>query len=82
MHNKRATGFHRYAGDVEEYNAAADKVMNAAGVPMIDLHRFTLGLKLGQAVYSDHVHFPEAVRKQQADFIGGKVGELCESVKA
>lgn len=71
VHNKIQKGFHRFSADVIAYNAAADEVMNAANVPMIDLHKFTLDLGLGPAVFSDHVHYPEATREKQAAFIAG-----------
>lgn len=73
IHNQRATGFHRYSADVEAYNEVADTVMKAGGIQTIDLYNFTLSLDLGSAVFSDHVHFPEPVRKKQADFIASKL---------
>jgi lysophospholipase L1-like esterase len=69
VHNRHATGFHRFAADCEAYNQAADRIMTEAGIPIIDLHRFTLNL--GADLYCDHVHFREDVCKQQAAFIAG-----------
>ncbi len=70
-HNRISTAFHRHAADLAAYNAAADAVMRAHGVPVIDLYSFTRNL--GGDLYRDHVHFREDVRAQQAAFIAGWV---------
>ena len=69
VHNSRDVGFHRFIADLDAYNAIADAIMRAAGVPIIDLHTFTLNL--GDDLYCDHVHFHEPLRAQQAAFIAG-----------
>ena len=69
VHNVRVKGFHRFAADCAAYNEAADRSMAEAGVPMIDLHTFTVNL--GPDLYCDHVHFTEPVRERQAAFIAG-----------
>lgn len=70
VHNRRpGMAFHRFAADVEAYNAAADAIMREAGVPGIDLFAFTG--RLGPDLFCDHVHFHEAVREKQAAFIAG-----------
>ena len=71
VHNRPGMAFHRFAADCDAYNAAADAVMAAAGVPVIDLHTFTRNL--GPDLYCDHVHFYEQVREKQAAFIAGWV---------
>jgi lysophospholipase L1-like esterase len=72
VHNTRpGMTFHRFAADCAAYNAVADEVMAAAGVPTIDLHSFTASL--GGEVYCDHVHFHEAVREKQGAYIAGWV---------
>ena len=71
VHNHAGMAFHRFAADCEMYNAAADDVMAAAGVPMIDLYTFTRNL--GPDLYCDHVHFHEHVREKQGAFIAGWV---------
>jgi hypothetical protein len=74
VHNKPGMGFHRFAADVHAYNDAADAVMEARGVPSIDLHAFTLNLATapdGRDLYCDHVHFPPEIREKQAAFIAG-----------
>ncbi len=72
VHNARpGIAFHRFAADCDAYNRAADEVMAASGVPVIDLHSFTLAL--GPELYCDHVHFVEPVREKQAAFIAGWV---------
>jgi lysophospholipase L1-like esterase len=70
VHNARPNmTFHRFAADVDAYNAAADAVMAAAGVPVIDLFSFTRNL--GPDLFCDHVHFTEPVRRLQATFLAG-----------
>jgi lysophospholipase L1-like esterase len=63
--------FRRYAADNERYNQLADRVMTAAGVPMIDLNGFTRRLGSDEELFCDHVHFQEPARKLQAAFIAG-----------
>jgi hypothetical protein len=69
--NQPHMAFHRFAVDCDAYNAgAADAIMKAAGVPMIDLYTFTC--TLGPDLYCDHVHFQEPVpARRQAAFIAG-----------
>ncbi len=69
IHNTPDKGIHRFAADVAACNAVADRVMLAAGVPVIDLHTFTQNL--GPNLYCDHVHFHEHIREKQAAFIAG-----------
>ncbi|MEZ4867219.1 MAG: GDSL-type esterase/lipase family protein [Caldilineaceae bacterium] len=69
VHNTLQKSFHRFAADCAAYNAAADAIMTAAGVPLLDLHTFTHNL--GPDLYCDHVHFHEAIRAQQGAFIAG-----------
>ena len=69
IHNGRCSEFHRFAADCDAYNQAADAVMAARGVPVIDLHAFTRSL--GQELFCDHVHFTEPVRRLQAAYIAG-----------
>lgn len=68
VHNTRVA-FHRFAADCIAYNAVADGVMAAAGVPSIDLHSFTASL--GADLYCDHIHFHEQIREKQAAYIAG-----------
>ncbi len=70
VHNTRPDmTFHRFKADCHAYNATADAVMAAAGVPSIDLFTFTANL--GPDLYIDHVHFLEPIRQLQAAFIAG-----------
>lgn len=69
VHNKISVGFHRFSADCAAYNQAADRIMKEAGVPLIDLHTFTLNL--GPDLYCDHVHFNNRVRELQAACIAG-----------
>jgi len=70
MHDRELT-FSRTEADVLRYNLSATEVMRAAGVPVIDLHAFTLRLAGPDlaGLYADHVHFTPAVRAAQARFI-------------
>ena len=61
--------FHRFTADVAAYNAAADAIMTAAGVPLVDLFTFTRNLS--PDLFCDHVHFTEPVRRLQAAFLAG-----------
>lgn len=69
VHNRRESGFWRFAADVEAYNATADAIMQANNVPILDLHTFTRNL--GPDLYCDHVHFHDHIRRQQAAYIAG-----------
>jgi len=69
VHNRPGLSFQRFADDGAAYNAVADRVMRAAGVPVIDLDTFTRNL--GPDLYCDHVHFHEHIREKQAAFIAG-----------
>lgn len=69
VHNREGMEFHRFAADCAAYNRAADRVMTAAEVPMIDLHTFTVNL--GPDLYCDHVHFHPHISEKQAAFIAG-----------
>ncbi len=69
IHNARQQAFHRFAADCEAYNAAADRVMATAAVPVIDLHGFTQ--RCGSDLYCDHVHLYEFIRIQQAAYMVG-----------
>lgn len=69
IHNHAGMAFYRYSADCATYNQTADQIMQAAGVPSIDLYTFTLNL--GPELYCDHVHFHEHIRQKQAAFIAG-----------
>jgi hypothetical protein len=74
-HNRLSLEFHRYNADVIEYNAGADVVMQKAGIPSIDLYRFTLSLceqpEDLEHLYRDHVHFTPFVSQNQAAYLAG-----------
>jgi lysophospholipase L1-like esterase len=69
VHNQKSKNFYRYAADCAAYNRAADEIMTAAGVPLLDLYTFTVNL--GSDLYADHVHFHPHIREKQAAFIAG-----------
>lgn len=75
VHNTERMAFHRFHEDVIAYNAVADELMYAKGVPSIDLYSFTR--VFGTAAYCDHVHFIEEVRKLQAAFIAGRLEQYA-----
>jgi len=79
VHNRGDMAFHRFSGDREAYNQVADGIMAEAGVPVIDLHTFTCNL--GEDLYCDHVHFHEAVRRQQGAFIAGWLAAFKDAAK-
>jgi lysophospholipase L1-like esterase len=72
IHNARTRSFRRHAADVAAYNAIADEIMTAAGVPVLDLHAFSA--RFVPAGFIDHVHFAEDVREKQAAFLAGALG--------
>ena len=76
IHNHPGMEFHRYAADVETYNAAADSIMARHGIASIDLFTFTRGM--GPSAYCDHVHYVESVREQQAAFIAAQLREIIQ----
>lgn len=74
IHNTRSVSLHRFAADVDAYNAVADAIMREEGVPMIDLHALSLHCLPENIV--DHVHYDEATREKQAAFIAGALGGI------
>jgi len=78
IHNRISQGFHRFGADVHAYNAAADAIMRALGIPVIDLHLVTGRLGAPEEIFCDHVHFTEEVREKQALFLAGCVSALLE----
>ena len=66
-HARLMKNFMRFNRDCAEYNAAAAEIMERRKVPVIDLCGFTE--ILGQEIFDDHVHFIDAVRKKQAQYI-------------
>lgn len=74
-HQRLNPEFHRFNADVEDYNRIADAIMDQAGIPRIDLYRYTLGLSAVfgslDALFADHVHFIEPVQQLQAAYIAG-----------
>jgi len=69
IHKAREVGYLRCNADHEAYQGAADEIMREPNIPVIDLHTFTANL--GPDLFSDHVHFPESIRKKQAAYIVG-----------
>jgi hypothetical protein len=69
-HAARNKKFFRFAADVADYNAAADRLMKEYQVPVIDLHGFTLSLGI-TPLFRDHVHFPDEIQRLQGAHIAG-----------
>jgi lysophospholipase L1-like esterase len=80
VHNAIQTDFKRFKADCIEYNKIADRIMQDAGVPSIDLYTFTNNL--GDDVYCDHVHFHKHVREKQAAFIAGYLNAMVNGGNA
>ena len=74
-HQRLNPEFHRFNADVDRYNQIADRIMDQAGIPKIDLYAFTRSLSVSldslDSLYSDHVHFVEPVQRLQAAYIAG-----------
>jgi lysophospholipase L1-like esterase len=66
IHNARSKSFHRFAADVDRYNALADEVMRDAA-HVIDFYAFCAALV--PEAFVDHVHYSEPARMKQAKFI-------------
>jgi hypothetical protein len=77
LHARRNRSFSRKNADLTRYNALADKIMEARGIPRIDLYGFTRSL--GSGIFQDHIHFIPEVRRLQAAYIGGAVDILLGS---
>jgi hypothetical protein len=69
IHNLRSKNFYRYAKDLDIYNRIADEVWDKRKVQSIDLYTFTK--KLGNGVFTDHVHYDESTCVLQAAFLAG-----------
>lgn len=70
MHNEwHSLGFTRRDADVQAYNRAAEAVMTAARIPIIDLNGYTRHLGPDETLFMDHIHFREEVRRKQAEFL-------------
>jgi len=75
-HAASGVGFMRYNHDLIAYNAAARAIMDEAGLPVIDLYTFSIPLVPSEIV--DHVHFSDAARERQAEFITSELRTLVE----
>lgn len=62
---------HRYQSEVDAYNAVADRVMQTAGVPSIDLHHFTRNQGDIADLSPDGRHFIDSVKAAQGAYIAG-----------
>lgn len=81
QHNSGQKDFKRYSKDLDKYNAAADEIMNAAGIRMIDLHTFTASLGKGKEIYRDHVHYHPEIEARQAAYIAGFLQVYCANLQ-
>jgi hypothetical protein len=79
IHNTEMSTIFRFHQDVLAYNAIADEVMRAHGVPLIDLYTFTRCF--GISAFCDHVHYTDEVRALQAAYIAGYL-EAIESTQS
>ncbi|HKJ89710.1 MAG TPA: SGNH/GDSL hydrolase family protein [Oceanipulchritudo sp.] len=69
-HQRHASSFHRYEADHAAYDAAAREIMASRGVPLIDLHAFTVKLWKDEGdPFRDHVHFHPGVSALQGRFV-------------
>jgi nanoRNase/pAp phosphatase (c-di-AMP/oligoRNAs hydrolase)/lysophospholipase L1-like esterase len=79
VHNVRNAAFHRFAADVDAYNAITDELCAERGIPVIDLHGFTL--PYCPEAFEDHIHFGESMRALQAAFIAGHLERLARDTE-
>lgn len=73
-HNQHDLPYHRFNRDVRAFNHVASEVMAKSAVSSIDLYHFTQSL--GPNIYIDHIHHPDPVRSQQAEFIARELASL------
>jgi len=72
--HSRVKSFYRVTEDVPMYNEAAQQVMAAHNIPVIDLYRFTNSLNLaGDDLFRDHTHFVDPVIQLHAAFLAGHI---------
>ncbi len=71
VHNGRLGAFHRFSADVAAYNAAAAEILGARGADIVDFHAFCLPLV--PAAFIDHVHYDEAARRKQGEFVAAEL---------
>lgn len=71
IHNSRNQEFQRFNADVNRYNVIAAAAFLAAGIPVIDLNRFTARLEDQPGLYEDHVHYQESIRMLHGNYIAG-----------
>lgn len=78
IHNARSGAFKRYEADHAAYTAAAEAVMAAHGVEVLDLAGFTRSLAPPEELFKDHIHLHDPYVRQQAAFVAGfLVGALA-----
>ena len=73
--------FYRLEEDVPVYNKAAEEVMAAHNIPVIDLYSFTKALNLEEEeLFRDHTHFTRPVMQLHAAFLAGYLNAGCHPV--
>ena len=76
-HNTHQAEFQRFNADVERYNARADQIMSAAGIPIVDLYHFVQQIRKKRAeVFVDHVHYLPEIEQLQGAYMAGCVA-IC-----
>ena len=73
----KVRSFYRLTEDIPVYNKAAEQVMTARKIPVIDLYAFTCALGLtGDDLFRDHTHFQPEVIRLQAAYLAGCLGTI------
>lgn len=67
-------GIKRYNGDVDAYNAVAQRIANDYRIMVVDLHSFTGNIKGDK--YCDYAHFNIEVRRLQAAYLAGVIRNM------
>lgn len=78
LHNARSAAFYRYQRDLAAYGAAAESILAEHRVNILDLAGFTKRLGPLDQLLKDHVHFKDAVVRQQAAFVAGYVAATLQ----
>jgi lysophospholipase L1-like esterase len=68
----------RFVGDDRRYNAIAEKIMQAHGVPIDDLHATTANFPAKLFKNPGDVHYQQEGYQKLADQVAGKIGEVLK----
>jgi len=74
--HQAAKDFDRLTADVDAYNAAALRIMAAAGIPVDDLYAVAAGAGIEELLTADGVHFTEDGYRLLGGVVAERIAEL------